>query len=372
MAQKKEVIKIERIRIGKTQFTMLMANAISVKLFLMFPEKMVENSGTAAWIQSIYVTVLALLIFVGTYKLYNKCGSLDIIDLSEQIGGHIMKKSVGILVSVILCANISMIVRIFPESIKLYLLPETPSEFILIFLLVAVAIGAGCGIEAIARLHALIIPICAAIMGMFFLLVLPNCRIDNLFPIMGRGVYSIFVRGFNGISIFSDIIIMNLLLPMAETRKTAVESGFSAILWGGIFAVIITLIYAMAYPYPISKDFIMPVYQLMRLVKVGEFFQRVESIFEFVWSISTMLYISLHICVICMVFRKSFDLKHYKPVIAPVTIIISAAAFMPASIELLLKSDKIIRTVIYPFAFLLPIILAGTYNLRKGHRNENS
>lgn len=365
MAEKKEVIKIERISIGKTQLTMLMANAISVKLFLMFPRTMVQTSGTAAWIQSIYVTVLALLIFIGTYKLYSKCGNADIIDLSEHIGGHIMKIVTGVTVSVILCANIGTIVRIFPESIKLYLLPKTPTEFILVFLLTAAAIGAGYGIEAISRLHALIIPICAVIMGLFFLLVLPNCSPDNLLPIMGNGAYCIFVRGFNKISIFSDIIILNLLIPMAESRETAVKCGFWAIVWGGIFAFVITLIYATAYPYPISADFIMPVYQLMRLVKVGEFFQRAEAIFEFVWSLSTMLYISLYICVICMVFRKSFGLKHYKPIIAPIAIIISAVAFMPTSIEILLKSDEIIKNVVYPFAFLLPIVLAWIYNLMK-------
>lgn len=354
---------------------MLLINAISVKLFLTFPCKMVQNSGSAAWIQSIYVSLLALLIFLGTYKLYHACGKKDIIELSECISGRWLKILTGVLVCAVLAVNISMTVRIFPESIKIYLLPTTPTEFILLFLAIAAAIGAFCGIEALSRLHAFIIPISALIMGIFFLMVLPECRINNLFPVLGTGAYNVFVKGFNWVSIFADILLLNLLIPYTENRQTAVRCGLTAIIAGGICAFVITLLYTMAYPYPISGQFIMPVYQLMRLVKLGEFFQRAEAIFEFVWSVSTMMYISVYISVICLVWQKCFDLKFHKAVIAPVTTIIFAVAFMPPSINVILENDMIMKNIIYPIAFLLPIIFALLYRRKikkEGQKIEKS
>lgn len=349
---------------------MLLTNAISVKLFLTFPRNMVNTSGSAAWIQCIYVSLAALLIFVGTYKLYAKCNGADIVDLAQYIVGKPMKIAVGLTLCAVLTANIAMTVRLFPESVKIYLLPNTPTEFILLFLAIAAAVGAYCEIEALSRLHAIIIPVSAVIMCLFFLLVLPNCRAENLTPILGTGAYNIFVRGFDRISVFSDILLLNLLLPCCDSQKTAVKCGFWAIVSGGAFALVITLLYAMAYPYPVSKYFIMPVYQLMRLVRVGDFFQRAESVFEFIWSISTMLYISVYICVICMVWQKIFDLKYRKPLIAPVTIIIFAIAFIPSSTDALLSGENSVKSIMCLTAFLLVPLLAVIYYAKGGHKNE--
>lgn len=349
---------------------MLLTNAISVKLFLSFLHNMVCTSGNAAWLQCIYVSLAALLIFVGTYKLYAKYGSLSIIELAQIAGGKPLKTAVGLLVCAVLTANIAMTVRLFPESVKIYLLPNTPTEFILLFLAVAVAVGAYCEIEALSRLHAIIVPVSAAAMCVFFLLVLPNCRTDNLFPILGTGAYNIFVRGFERISVFSDILLLNLLLPYCKSAKTAVKCGFRAIAASGAFAIAITLLYATAYPYPTSKYFIMPVYQLIRLVRVGDFFQRVESIFEFIWSVSTMLYISVYICVICMVWRKIFALKHQKPLVAPITIIIFAIALMPSSTGALLSGENSAKSIMCIAAFTLPPLFAVICAIKGGHKNE--
>lgn len=360
---------MEKINITEKGFMMMLINAISVKLFLTFPRGMVVNSGNSAWIQSIYISIAAMIIFLVTYKLYKNCGKKDIVTLAGDMWGHKMKILAGIVVCAVLIANISMSVRIFPESIKLYLLPTTPTEFILLFLGAAAVIGTYNGIEALGRLHALFIPFAGIIMALFFLFVLPNCKADNLYPILGLGTYNIFVRGFNWISIFADILLLNLLLPYCKSSKTAFKCGFYAILWGGICSIVISVIYCMVYPYPISSEFIMPVYQLIRLVRVGDFFQRAESLFEFVWSIATIMYISTYICVTCLVWQRTFNLEYHKPLIIPVATIVIAMSFLPQSIVEMMENDRIIKNIIYPIAFLLPIILAAVYTKKsKGEK----
>lgn len=352
---------MEKINITKNGLMMMLINAVCVKLFLTFPRGMVVNAGNSAWIQSIYISLAAMIIYYITYKLYQKCGKNDILSLAENVGGHIFKVVTGVLVCVILVANICMTVRIFPESIKLYLLPTTPTEFILLFLGAAAVIGTYNGIEVLGRLHTLFIPFAGIIMALFFLFLLPYCKTENIMPFWGMGTYNIFVKGFNWISIFADILLLNLLLPYCKSTQTAFKCGFYAILWGGICTTVISLIYCMIYPYPISSEFIMPVYQLTRLVRVGDFFQRAESIFEFVWSIATIMYISTYICAVCLVWQKTFNLRYHRPLIIPVATILVAMSFLPQSIIVMLESDQMIKNIIYPIAFLLPIILPAIY-----------
>lgn len=347
---------------------MILINALCVKLFLTFPRNIILNSGNAVWIQCIYVSVLAAVILWVTDLAYKGIEKYDVLDLSEKLCGKAGKIVVGLIVCCILTANISMSVRIFPESVRLYLLPTTPTEVILLFLAAAAAVGAYCGMQALARLHALFIPFAAVVMALFFICLLPQCHTENLFPIFGTGTYNIFLSGLNGLSLFSDVLLFNLMLPYCGDIKIGYSRAIRAAVYSGTAAVIIAVIYALIYPYPMSSKFIMPVYQLIRLVKIGDFFRRAEALFEFVWSIATIMYISVYVCIICMTFAKTFSLPYYKTLIVPAVTAVCAIALAPSSAADVIESDSMIKNIIYPIVFLLPIAVAVLTKIKSRER----
>lgn len=352
---------MQKVSITKKGLTAILVNSIVIKLFLTFGHISAENSGSGAWVEAIYVSLAAAVLYYITYRLYRVCGKSDLTDLAQKAGGNVLRIIVGVVICAVLTANICMTARVVPESVKLYLLPSTPSAVILLGLGTAVVIGTYNGIEALGRLHALFIPLAGVIMAVFFLLVLPQCHISNLFPIMGTGTYNVFVRGFNRISIFADILLLYILLPYCKSAQTAFVCGRRAIVAGGICASAISLIYCAVYPYPLSADFMMPVYQLMRLVRIGDFFQRAESVFEFIWLIAALMYISVYASVICLVWQKTFRLKYHHPLIVPVVISIVSLALLPNSSGVMQTGEKIIKNSVYPIAFALPIILSLLY-----------
>ena len=63
----------------KKEFSSLLITLMSAKLLLSYPLRLVKNSGPAAWIQVIFVTLLALLIFRMTVSFYER--KINIIDL---------------------------------------------------------------------------------------------------------------------------------------------------------------------------------------------------------------------------------------------------------------------------------------------------
>lgn len=347
------------------EITMMMINVISVKLFFGFPERLILNSGNAAWIQVIYISAIMLLLFMLTVFAYKNCSNYSIISLSERIGGKAMKQIVGLIVSFVLFLNLAATIRSYPDMVKMVLLPDAPIEMILLIYALVIAAAAYCGIESIARIHAIFIPIVLVIMVLFFAFLAPRLKLYNIFPILGNGPYNIFVKGISGMELFDDFLILNLLLPYIKNATDAKKAGRRAILTTGAAALLLMLTYGMIYPYPSSKKFIIPIYQLMRLVGIGDFFQRFEAFFEFVWSLSVFLYSALYLSVICMTLRDSFDLKYEKPLIVPIIAITAVVSFGIKDMGEVVSKYWHMTLITVLTAFLLPLVLPLAYKITK-------
>ena len=347
--------------LNSKEITTVLINVIGVKLFFTFPKRLIINSGNAAWLQMIYVSLLMLLIFWVSIKIYQKCGNVNIIGLSERIGGKGLKAVTGLLVTFVLFVNLATTMRSFPELVKMVLLPKTPIEVILIVFAVVVGIAAFGGIDAISRIHAIFVPIVIAILAVFFLFLLVHIEIYDIFPIFGKGTYNIFVKGISFLDFFDDILILNLLLPHIQNMDTAKKAGLKAIILSGAAAVLILLLYCLVYPYPSSEKILIPVYQLTRLVGIGDFFQRFEAFFEFIWSFCIFLYSSLYVAVICNVWKECFDLKYSTPLIFPIISITTIASFAGHNMQEIAYGYEYINIIVLLISFVLPLVFAAIY-----------
>lgn len=346
----------------KKEITSLIINAIFAKMLLSFPRNTVVNSHNSAWIQVLFNFAAVIIIFFITTKVYKekKC----IIELADQKGGKWFKIPLGIIVFLILMINFLSIIRIFPETVKIVLLKDTPINIIVLLFAITAAFGAYMGIESISRIHYIFLPIAAFIFVIFLIMLAPYYDINNIMPILGSGMDKIFISGFKSLSLFSDIILLNVLLPHAKTLDDIKKGGFKAIIISGVSAVIVMLAYCLVYPYPVSENFVFPIYQLARVVHLSSFFSRFEAFFQFVWSILIMLYASLYIYAICLVLQKTFSLRFYKPLIFPVVVISYSVSLIPTSLVNTIKTESIIAGIDFPLAFILPVVF-GLMTKRK-------
>lgn len=350
----------------RKKITSLIINAIVVKMLLTYPRNIVLNSGNAAWIQVLYNIIVVLLIFMLTVVLYKS--KRNIIEAAEICGGKILKIIVGIITGAILTANYIPILRVFPETIQVILLQDVRFDVIMLVFVTASIIGAYMGIESISTIHYLFLPIAGIVMLAFLILLAPYYDLDNLFPILGNGAKSIMLNGINSISVFSDIILLNILLPYTKNYGEMKTIGFRSIIIGGAVTVLIMLAYCAVYPYPQSESFILPVYQLTRVIHLSSFFSRFETFLQFIWSILMLLYSSFYLFILSYVWQITFNMKFNKPLIVPIAICIFGLSASQGSIIDSSNSFNIFNYIIYPFAFLLPIIFGAA--LRKAEKVE--
>ena len=354
--------------IGKKELTGVLITAIVVKMLLSYPRELVLTSGQAAWIQVIYISLVALALIIITAQVY--VHKRSVIDLAQMVGGKGLRIATGTLIFLILLANFSTVARVFPETVKIVLLQKFDADVIMIVFAVVSAIGTYMGIRSIARVNYMFLPIAGAAFIGFLLLLIPYYKPDNIMPILGEGADKIFLSGFNSLSLFSDIILLNVLMPYSKNLSEAKTVGIRAIIISSIVAFLIIAAYCLAYVYPVSRDYILPVYQMSRMIHISSFFSRFESFFQFMWSILIFLYSAIYIYAMCDVLQRTFNLKYINPLILPVTILGVTIAGIPSAVTDAIGLEKYVNLIEYPIVFLLPIIFGALTRNKGGIRHE--
>lgn len=356
-------------KLNSRELTSVLINLITVKMLFTYPRYLVERMENGAWISVALWGAVALGIYWLTQYVYLKTERTTILMQAEILGGKVLKGIVGIAVIALMMLNIAPMVRAFPEAIKTVLLQNTSMLTIITILAVGVAIGARFGIEPLARVAAIFLPVACAFIVFFFITLIPHYKVTNLFPL---SIFKATAGGTSALSVFSDIFVMNLLLPYAKDMSTVRKSGMTAIIIGAVASFLIVLAYCLTYLYPVSARFIVPMYQLARNLRIGTYFQRLESIFEFVWSISIFIYTSVYIFVMCDVFRQSFSLKHYRPLVFPILMILLRLAFWESGYIEAQRSNFVNSAIFYPAFYILPLLfgLLTLIKLRKRRGRE--
>lgn len=310
----------------KKELTVLMINVLFVKMLLSFPREAVNRGANAAWLQILLGCLAAAAFYLACFSLYR--GNRSLIETASIAGGRVFKTITGILVLLILAVNFISVAAQCPEVVRTALLRGEDERLIFIIFAVAACLGALMGIEAAGRIHYLFMPIGAAVMAGFLLLLIPRCRADNISPVFGSGLGGILSGGVGSASLFSDVILINLFIPHTENLDAARRGGLKAVVIAGALSVAVTLMYCLTYSYPASAEFVNPVYQMTRMARISSFFSRFESFFEFIWMIMIFLYNSVYVYAMCYTLEATFSLRSYKALTVPVTL----AAFLCAAL----------------------------------------
>ena len=347
----------------KKQLSSVMINAIIIKMIMTFPRNIFSLCGNSAWIAGVVATAVSVGLFFLIQRLY--CEKSDVIELSYRLGGATLRIITGLAVFFVLSLNFISILRIFPEIIRLVLLQKTYVEFIATVFIIAIIFGSWCGIEAIARVHQIFIPISGLVFASFIIMLIPDIKGESLLPIFGNGAAALTKGSLSTLSIFSDLLMLNILISFAKDTDDWRGAGNRSIIIGGICASLIFLAYGMCYLYPASSEFIVPIYQLERLINLSDFFSRLETVFQFIWAISILLYSTLYLALISETWRKSFGLHHVKPLCAPITLMLAGIAVIPDSLNDAIFWNGVINHWVYIPAFAIPIIIGALFHVKQ-------
>lgn len=291
-------------------------------IVLNLPQMILDSSGTASVLNCIYILALVLIFSLITIKLLKKFLGLDIIDISEYLGGKPLKILIGILCIIYLIVETAFLTRMFSKNLLLVYFGNYPIAFI-VFLFLFVAVTANLiGGKSIFKANTIIVPLALLSIFFTFIFVVDLLKLERSLPILANGASSIFLTGASNVFAFNGLFFLYFISPLLNKKEDTSKVTFTSVMIMGIFLIlsISLLVFAFSDIYSISR--ISPIYFIIVNSRLSAFLERPEIIFIFIWTLALMSFISIAVMFCLNIFKKLSNMKNAKSLAASVCTII--------------------------------------------------
>lgn len=337
-------------------------------ILLNLPNEILGSTASSGPLNVIYISVLAVIVFLIFNKLFSPFKGKDILDVAEFVGGNILKKVVSIIYTLYIIFIAGILLLNFANTLKTIYLQDMPTELIcLVFILIAL-IANQFGFKSVTRTNAIILPfIIVAILIIFFALSVRFVP-ERFFPILGYGVNNTFVLGSTNIFAFGEILLLFLMRSNYKDPKDSKKIGLTSIILSGIILFLSITSLLLIFPFATGGEGILSIYMITRSIQFGTFFQRVDAFFILIWVLTFFAYISVLLAFALKITNKNIKAEKSNVPAFLIAFGIFIVTLIPQNIAQIRFAENVIykySCLIIVFGMSFIILLLGYLKMRK-------
>ncbi|MCL5935392.1 MAG: spore germination protein [Firmicutes bacterium] len=295
------------------------------------------------------------------------------MEVTGEALGKVAGTAVNVIYAVFFVIVGALFTRIFSEALIISALPRTPISILTTGYIAMGLLGSYLGLESLARSTRVTYPFVVAGIAILLFSLIPQWETTQLYPILGTGPVNVFLKGGASAGIISDILMAAVIVQSLHDPGMFGKITARAMLMGFTYLTVLELILIMTTAWNASQEYTMPFYNLSRLIYLGRYFQRVESIFIIIWGFAGMVKIAITLYSAAVVLAGTFKLPDYRPLIWPLALMIFTASLIPPDMPSAIKLESIeYRQYYMSFStIILPAVVLAADRLRmRGRRNE--
>lgn len=336
-------------KIGNIEAIFLIVTIMINHIILNLPKSLLNTTGSSSLLNIVFVTLIALCIVYLISKILKYFPSMDILDISEFLGGKILKYIIGILFMIYFLFSTSIFLRSFCESVKIIYFPRTPVILLILLFIIGMILCNRLGIHSIIRANLIFIPVVLFTIIFIFFANLDNFTVQRMFPLFGNGISSTFFSGISNLFAFGGISLLYFIPPSLKDSKEFKKIAITSVLLSGIWLLFSIATLLFIFPSIITTNEILPLYLASRFIEFGRFFQRLDAVFLLVWIISVMSYLSILLTFIVSIFRKVTTFQYPYIIIYGSALIIFLLSLIPQNYAQI----YFLETTIYQYFVLI-------------------
>ena len=340
-------------KIGTLEAILIILSFLAPFTVISLSRTLINETKSSTLLNIIYITIICLVISFLIYKLFKKFPGLDILDISQYLGGNVFKNIIGFIFIFYFVITSSIFLRNFCEGLRIVYYEFTDIVYIILFFIIAIAITNTLGFNSTIRTTSIIFPF--LIISIIFLFVgnLDNFSFNRIFPILGDGFENTFILGLTNIGCFAGMTYLYFLPPLLKEPKKFKYVSILSVLSSGLFILMCVATLLFMFAIFDSTNEIMPLFSSSRFIEFGSFFQRFESLFLLIWTISFCCYLSISCKFSTHIFKKIFNLKDSTQLTYILLILTFAIALLPKRYSII----NYFETNIYRYLSIAIIIL---------------
>lgn len=355
-----------RTKIGTAEAIMVILTVVVTHTILSLPRNLINATKSSIILNILYITIIAIFLAYLIFRLLKNFGSLDIMDISEFVGGKVLKNIIGTIFILHFIITSSFLLRGFCEGLKIVYFPMTDIVYIIFLFIIGVCISNRLGFNVTLKTNLIIIPITLASIIVLFLTNFEHFVPQRMFPILGDGFFNTFVTGISNLYAFGGIAYLYFLPPYLKQPEKLKKIALVSVVITGIYLVLCVSIILFIFTSFLTTNEIMPLYSAARYIEFGTFFQRLESLFLLIWILTFVSYLSIGCKFSLNAFKKVANLKDSKPLVSIFGILFLAVALIPKNLAVYeFFENNIYDKMILIIVFLLSIGILILANIKR-------
>lgn len=310
----------------KNTFFLCMVCIISSNMIVGFP----PDLGQDVWI-SILLSIIPLIpLTLLRTRMMKIMPEMNLYDMAIYSLGKIAGKIACIIFGLYCFFMISIVTYSFSEFIHLTTLYKTPRYLIIFMFFFASLYLATKGVHTISKWSVIIISVSIVMLTIITAISLPKIDFNNLLPIGSKGP-KIILNGVHRIVAlpFGEIIVLLTVAEKLQNGKKNFKVQMGSILLGVLYFLVISLRACAILTPELFKTVIFQNYKAVSMIKVSDFFERIESLVTFVYILTCIGNIAVFMTATAKSVKKVFNFDDYKSLLLPLGAIALAIAISP-------------------------------------------
>ncbi len=343
------------------------------KLILNVPYYLIDLVGTGGVVNLIYIGVVGLIFVLYLNHLFQRFTNSDIIDISEFLGGKVLKVIMGIIFIIFffLVAYITLID--FANMIKTIYFKSSPLIYVLLFFIFGIVIANFIGFKAIVRTICLVVPFTLVSIIVALFGVHDEFTLESFSPFFGYNMQTTFLDGLLNIFALYIITYYYFLMPLLKDsfnfKKITLISYI--ISWLLLFLTVISILTI----FPITNDTepLNALYLLSRKIELGNFLKSLDALFILLWLISIFCYLSVSAFMINRVFKKLTHISDERMITLFTTSIFLGLSLLPFNVAInRFMENTVYRYLIIGLTFVVCFVILILANLKFKFKKGNN
>ena len=359
-------------KIGYIEAICIVVIVTITSVLLNEPKIILKNTGSAAIINVIYITILAFLLAYLIYALFKNFKNSDILDIGEYLAGKKLKVLLGIIFIGLILFYASIILRNIGENLKIIYFQNANISYLLLLFVLPVAIVNFLGFKSVIKCNLIMVPIILIAITIIFIFTAPDFTYQRMFPILGNGLGSIFLQGSSSLVLFTGVAYLYFLMPYLKEKKDFKKISLISVGICAYSAIISVISLLFIFPFVIPGNESVPIYLATREISFGSFIERTDILFILIWILTIFTNLSVAIAFVVQIFKKITNISDSKSVVFCFSSILFAISLIYND---LLQLDFAENTVfLYAFFALGLVFSLGVLifaNIKHKRQNKN-
>lgn len=349
----------EKEKITSNQLMAIMVSTIIGIGILTLPRTITEKAGPDGWL----LVLVGGIVVIITSVIISKLGRMFPGQTVVEYVSKIISRPLGILFSlgllvyyVLFCAFEA---RVFAEVTKQFLLYRTPTEAIVVTMLLTSVYLVRQDIATIGRMGEMLVPVFIIPSFLFLLPAIPEMDFTNLLPIMGTPPVK-FLTGFGTIVTsylgFETLLLFQPLMNRPRDATKAMTVSLASIM---LLYVLVVVAAVSIFGTVEVQRLIWPSFTMYRTIKIpGAFIENVHGIMMAIWVVAVYMTLAVFFFAAVNIMARLMNFKDHSFMALPLAFIIYFLAMVPDNIVRLY--DYLDNFSLYLgtlFAFVLPILI---------------